>query len=101
MDIDFNYEEFYNSIVNYFEVTPGPAAKAVINKHLEWWDKCVHIICALLYCIADLNHGPTRKVFGHSKYGASYLAIPHIGTSVAHLLEHCQTHKALAQAAVQ
>ena len=48
VDIDFNYEEFYNSIVDYFEVTPGPAAKAVIDELLVWWDKCVYFIRALL-----------------------------------------------------
>ena len=80
IDINFNYEEFYNSIVDYFEVTLGPAAKAVINELLQWWDKCVYIICALLYRIADSDHGPARKVFGHSKYGALYLAVPHVST---------------------
>ena len=79
MDIDFNYEEFYNSVVDYFEVT---AAEAVIDELLVWWDKCVCCICTLLYIA---NHGPTRKVFGHTKYGALYLTIPHSNTSVAYL----------------
>ena len=48
MDIDFNYKAVYNSIVDYFEVTPGPAAKAIINELLVWWDKCVYFIRALL-----------------------------------------------------
>lgn len=48
VDINFNYEEFYNSIVDYFEVTLGPAAKAVIDELLVWWDKCVYFIRALL-----------------------------------------------------
>ena len=27
-DIDFNYAKFYSTIVNYFEVTPGPHAQS-------------------------------------------------------------------------
>lgn len=41
--MDFNYEEFYNSIVDYFEVTPGPAAKAIVDDLLAWWNKCVFL----------------------------------------------------------
>jgi len=41
--IDFNYEDFYNSIVDYFEVTPGPAAKAHVDELLAWWDMFVYL----------------------------------------------------------
>ena len=95
--MDFNYEEFYNTIIDYFEVTPGPAAKAIIDELLAWWDKCV---LPLDHCLTLLIFW-CRKVFGRTKYGALYLAVPHVGTSVACLSEHRQAREAQTQVAVQ
>jgi hypothetical protein len=36
---DFNYSEFYNAIVDYFEVVPGPVAQARIGELLTWWTR--------------------------------------------------------------
>ncbi|KAJ8586472.1 hypothetical protein M405DRAFT_354467 [Rhizopogon salebrosus TDB-379] len=44
-DGDFDYEIFWNSIVDFFEDPPGPAARGRISKLLEWW---------------------TRKIFGNN-----------------------------------
>jgi hypothetical protein len=41
VDIDFNHEEFYTAIVDYFELTPGPIAEAHVASLLAWWNKCV------------------------------------------------------------
>jgi hypothetical protein len=40
-DIDFDYAEFYQAVVDYFEVTPGPIAKARVADLLAWWNKYV------------------------------------------------------------
>ncbi|KAG2113362.1 hypothetical protein BD769DRAFT_1364158 [Suillus cothurnatus] len=45
MDGDFDYEAFWNSIVDFFEDVPGPVAQRRMSKLLEWW---------------------TRKIFGTS-----------------------------------
>ncbi|KAG2131895.1 hypothetical protein BD769DRAFT_1666362 [Suillus cothurnatus] len=45
VDADFNYQLFWNNIVDFFEDAPGPAALARVNALLEWW---------------------TRKIFGKS-----------------------------------
>ena len=41
VDIDFSYSEFYKAIVDYFEVMPGPVARARIAVLLAWWNQCV------------------------------------------------------------
>ena len=43
-DINFNYAEFYQSIVNYFELTPGPIAKARVADLLAWWNRYVYFL---------------------------------------------------------
>ncbi|KAG2142499.1 hypothetical protein BD769DRAFT_1348560 [Suillus cothurnatus] len=45
VDADFDYQLFWNNIVDFFEDAPGPAALARVNALLEWW---------------------TRKIFGKS-----------------------------------
>ncbi|KAG2122168.1 hypothetical protein BD769DRAFT_1389800 [Suillus cothurnatus] len=45
VDGDFNYEVFWNNIVDFFKDVPGPATKRKVDKLLEWW---------------------TRKIFGTS-----------------------------------
>ncbi|KAG2130264.1 hypothetical protein DEU56DRAFT_914892 [Suillus clintonianus] len=39
VDGDFDYEVFWNNIVDYFEVLPGPVAKRKVDKLLEWWNR--------------------------------------------------------------
>ncbi|KAG1834162.1 hypothetical protein EV424DRAFT_1310404 [Suillus variegatus] len=45
VDGDFDYEVFWNNIVDFFEDVPGPVTKRKVDKLLEWW---------------------TRKIFGTS-----------------------------------
>jgi hypothetical protein len=39
VDIDFNHRDFYNAIVDYFEITPGPIAQTNSAELLRWWNK--------------------------------------------------------------
>ncbi|KAG1819464.1 hypothetical protein DFJ58DRAFT_673314, partial [Suillus subalutaceus] len=41
VDGDFNYQIFWNSIINFFEDALGPAARTRVNKLLEWWTRQV------------------------------------------------------------
>lgn len=35
----FNYVTFYNNIVDFFEIAPGPAARLHIQELLAWWTR--------------------------------------------------------------
>ncbi|KAG1765223.1 hypothetical protein EDD22DRAFT_951214 [Suillus occidentalis] len=48
MDGDFDYEQFWRTIVDFFERPPGREARRRVDKLLEWW---------------------TRKVFGRNRRG--------------------------------
>ncbi|KAJ7131817.1 hypothetical protein C8R43DRAFT_1133490 [Mycena crocata] len=37
-DGDFDYTQFYNNIVEYFEFPPGPRARADVERLLDWWN---------------------------------------------------------------
>ncbi|KAG1728129.1 hypothetical protein EDD22DRAFT_789168 [Suillus occidentalis] len=39
VDGDFDYEAFWNNIVDFFEDTPGPVARRRMDKLLEWWTR--------------------------------------------------------------
>ncbi|KAG1728231.1 hypothetical protein EDB19DRAFT_1642556 [Suillus lakei] len=39
VDGDFNYEAFWNNIVDFFEDVPGPVTQRRVNKLLEWWTR--------------------------------------------------------------
>ncbi|KAG1814927.1 hypothetical protein EV424DRAFT_1348657 [Suillus variegatus] len=39
VDGDFDYEGFWNNIVDFFEDVPGPVAQRRIAKLLEWWTR--------------------------------------------------------------
>ncbi|KAG1819313.1 uncharacterized protein BJ212DRAFT_1298528 [Suillus subaureus] len=41
VDGDFDYEIFWNNIVDFFEAVPGPGAQCRVNKLLEWWTRKV------------------------------------------------------------
>jgi len=41
VDADFSHRDFYNAIVDYFEVTTGPVAQRNSTELLHWWNKCV------------------------------------------------------------
>ncbi|KAG1811596.1 hypothetical protein EV424DRAFT_1542475 [Suillus variegatus] len=41
VDGDFDYEIFWNNIVDFFENAPGPAARARLSELLEWWTRKV------------------------------------------------------------
>jgi len=39
MNIDFSDAEFYHAIVECFEVTPGPVARARVDDLFAWWNR--------------------------------------------------------------
>ncbi|KAG2046939.1 hypothetical protein BDR06DRAFT_851899, partial [Suillus hirtellus] len=41
MDGDFDYQLFWNNIVDFFEDAPGPAAQLRMKELLEWWTRKV------------------------------------------------------------
>ncbi|KAG0693695.1 hypothetical protein DFH29DRAFT_816077 [Suillus ampliporus] len=41
VDGDFDYEMFWNNVVDFFEDAPGPAVRARVNELLEWWTRKV------------------------------------------------------------
>jgi len=41
VDIDFDHNEFYTSIIDHFEVTPGPRTQAGVQELLAWWNEQV------------------------------------------------------------
>ncbi|KAG1774472.1 hypothetical protein EV702DRAFT_974730 [Suillus placidus] len=41
IDGDFDYEGFWNNIVDFFEDVPGPVTKLRVDKLLEWWTRKV------------------------------------------------------------
>ncbi|KAG1868167.1 hypothetical protein C8R48DRAFT_599093 [Suillus tomentosus] len=41
VDGDFDYQIYWNNIVDFFEDAPGPAARVRVNELLEWWTRKV------------------------------------------------------------
>jgi hypothetical protein len=41
MDGDFDYEQFWRTIVDFFEWPPGREAWRRVDKLLEWWTRCI------------------------------------------------------------
>jgi hypothetical protein len=39
IDGDFDYEAFWNNVVDFFENVPGPVTKRRVEKLLEWWTR--------------------------------------------------------------
>ncbi|KAG1860358.1 hypothetical protein F4604DRAFT_1588542, partial [Suillus subluteus] len=39
VDSDFDYEMFWNNIVDFFENVPGPVAQCRVTQLLEWWTR--------------------------------------------------------------
>ncbi|KAG2338569.1 hypothetical protein BDR05DRAFT_893393, partial [Suillus weaverae] len=39
VDSDFNYQLFWNNIVDFFEDAPGPTVQVRLNRLLEWWTR--------------------------------------------------------------
>ncbi|KAF9456579.1 hypothetical protein BDZ94DRAFT_1177434, partial [Collybia nuda] len=35
----FNYAHFYNNVIDYFKLTPGPAALKQSKELLSWWSR--------------------------------------------------------------
>ena len=38
----FNYEEFYEFIIDFFEEDQTPEGKAATSKLFSWWNQCVY-----------------------------------------------------------
>ncbi|KIK92910.1 hypothetical protein PAXRUDRAFT_12950 [Paxillus rubicundulus Ve08.2h10] len=41
VDGDFDYVQFYNAIIDFFEVVPGNAAKQRVDELISWWNRKV------------------------------------------------------------
>jgi hypothetical protein len=41
VDGDFDYEQFWRTIVDFFEQAPGRVARRRVDALLEWWTRCV------------------------------------------------------------
>lgn len=41
MDGDFDYEQFWRTIVDFFERAPGREVQRRVERLLEWWTRCV------------------------------------------------------------
>ena len=61
VDGDFDYEAFWNNIVDFFEDVPGPVAQRRVDKLLEWWTR--YWLCSGIVCVRHLTW-LFRKVFG-------------------------------------
>ncbi|KAF8836002.1 hypothetical protein BDN67DRAFT_911956 [Paxillus ammoniavirescens] len=68
-DGDFDYTEFYNNIVNFFEVVPGSEAKKRVHALLAWWNRKVFgKDCTIVLPAAAIQ-----------KCSVSHLAAQHLG----------------------
>jgi hypothetical protein len=43
VDGDFDYEQFWRTIVDFFEKAPGRVARRRVNALLKWWTRCVNV----------------------------------------------------------
>ncbi|KAG2112899.1 hypothetical protein BD769DRAFT_1350073, partial [Suillus cothurnatus] len=41
VDGDFDYVQFWRTIVDFFERPPGRDARRRVDRLLEWWSRCV------------------------------------------------------------
>jgi hypothetical protein len=73
LDGDFSCSDFYNSIIDYFENTPGPRSKARVTKLLNWWTSCV--IPILLYS-ENLTKTCTARYLGEGLPQQGLLDMP-------------------------
>jgi hypothetical protein len=78
----FSYSTFYNNIVDFFEVSVGPAAKAQTRELLSWWTRWVYSP-SLVSFWRSFTFLHTRKVFGGHSVHALNATRP--GTSVSKL----------------
>lgn len=53
VDGDFDYEAFWNNIVDFFEDVPGPVARRRVDKLLEWWTR--YWLCSDIVCVRHLT----------------------------------------------
>jgi hypothetical protein len=44
VDGDFDYEQFWQTIVDFFEKAPGQVAQCRVDVLLEWWTRCIMYI---------------------------------------------------------
>jgi hypothetical protein len=50
----FNYINFYNNIVDYFEIPVGPESQAHVSSLLSWWTRCAS---SFLVVVSDNDTG--------------------------------------------
>ncbi|KIK31509.1 hypothetical protein CY34DRAFT_103188, partial [Suillus luteus UH-Slu-Lm8-n1] len=62
VDGDFDYVQFWRTIVDFFERPPGREARHRVDKLLEWWTRC-----AIGYTSEPELNRSSRKVFGRSR----------------------------------
>ena len=65
----FHYEEFWEFIVDYFEVDQSPEARDASTALLEWWNKyiCCDVCIVILADIISAPQASLSEVFGHTR----------------------------------
>ncbi|KAG1717393.1 uncharacterized protein EDB91DRAFT_1067968, partial [Suillus paluster] len=61
VDRDFNYVQFWRTVVDFFERPPSREAQRRVDRLLKWWTRCATYY--LLYLPAFASASPFRKVF--------------------------------------
>ncbi|KAG2337978.1 hypothetical protein BDR05DRAFT_894438 [Suillus weaverae] len=67
VDGDFDYVQFWWTVVDFFEKPPGREAQRVVNRLLEWWTRCApyHLLCyqplLQLHHLEKFSEGVTEK----------------------------------------
>ncbi|KAI6141161.1 hypothetical protein BKA82DRAFT_3977752 [Pisolithus tinctorius] len=72
VDGDFDYSQFYNTILDFFEDLPGPAAKKRVDELLAWWN----------HKAFGKNRPITLPVAAVKKSSVSQLAAQHLAKEV-------------------
>ena len=77
----FNYEEFYEFIVDFFEEDHTPEGKAAVNKLFDWWNRYVSDFrFAFAFHVADASVDVCFR-------GLPLLEPPHLDQQSGHRLQ--------------
>ena len=71
----FNYEEFWEFIVDYFEADETPQGQEVSTKLLEWWNECVLDFIFISVVTNKYSQASLPEVSSHTSSG------PNVGTT--------------------
>jgi len=67
----FNYEEFYEFIIDFFEADQSPEGKAAASELCKWWNRCVRDVPPA-FAVADMSPGKCFR--GLPQHGESRLS---------------------------